>query len=107
MSLLAHPGWATSAYAARRPGITDRDPAAGRVFEALTGWVGQGKDRGAWPAVRAVADPDAVNGMYFGPSRMLAGRPVPVHAVASSADPAFGAALWADAEQKTGIRFPV
>lgn len=107
ISLLAHPGWATSAYAARRPGITDRDPAAGRVFEALTGWVGQGKDRGAWPAVRAIADPDAVNGMYFGPSRMLAGRPVPVRAVASSADPAFGAALWADAEQKTGIRFPV
>lgn len=107
MSLLAHPGWATSAYAARRPGITDRDPAAGRFFEALTGWVGQGKDRGAWPAVRAAADPDAVNGMYFGPSRMLAGRPVPVRPVASSADPALGAALWADAEQKTGIRFPV
>jgi NAD(P)-dependent dehydrogenase (short-subunit alcohol dehydrogenase family) len=107
MSLLAHPGWATSAYAARRPGITDRDPASGRVFEALTGWVGQGKDRGAWPAVRAMTDPNAVNGMYFGPSRMLAGRPVPVRAVASSAAPAFGAALWADAEQKTGIRFPV
>jgi NAD(P)-dependent dehydrogenase (short-subunit alcohol dehydrogenase family) len=106
MSLLAHPGWATSAYAARRPGITDRDPASGRFFEALTGWVGQGKDRGAWPAVRAVADPDAGNGMYFGPQRMLAGRPVPVRPVASSADPAFGAALWADAEHKTGIRFP-
>src|SRR5690606_21413065 len=77
MSLLAHPGWATSAYAQRRPGITDRDPVAGRFFEALTGWVGQGKDRGAWPAVRAITDPDAVNGMYFGPSRMLAGRPCP------------------------------
>lgn len=106
-SLLAHPGWATNAYASRRPGITDRDPPGGRMFEALTGWVGQGKDRGAWPAVRAVADPDAVNGMYFGPSRMLAGRPVPVQPVASSAAPAFGAALWADAEQKTGMRFPI
>jgi NAD(P)-dependent dehydrogenase (short-subunit alcohol dehydrogenase family) len=107
MSLLAHPGWATNAYAARRPGITDRDPALARFFEALTGWVGQGKDRGAWPAVRAVADPYAVNGMYFGPRLQLAGRPVPTRPVASSADPAFGAALWADAEQKTGIRFPV
>jgi NAD(P)-dependent dehydrogenase (short-subunit alcohol dehydrogenase family) len=107
MSLLAHPGWATSAYAARRPGITDRDPAAGRFFEALTGWVGQGKDRGAWPAVRAVADPDAANGMYFGPRWMLAGAPVPTRAVASSAAPAFGAAVWADAEAKTAIRFPV
>ena len=106
-SLLAHPGWATNAYAARRPGITDRDPRGGRVFEAATGWVGQGKDRGAWPAVRAIADPDAANGMYFGPSRRLAGAPVPTRPVASSADPAFGAALWADAERKTGIRFPL
>ena len=106
-ALLAHPGWATNAYAARRPGITDRDPRGGRVFEAATGWVGQGKDRGAWPAVRAIADPDAANGMYFGPSRRLAGAPVPTRPVASSADPAFGAALWADAERKTGIRFPL
>lgn len=107
MSLLAHPGWATSVYATRRAGITDRDPRARRVLEALTGWVGQGKDRGAWPVVRAVADPDAVNGMYFGPSRRLAGSPVAVTPVASSADPAFGAALWADAESRTGIPFPV
>jgi NAD(P)-dependent dehydrogenase (short-subunit alcohol dehydrogenase family) len=106
-SLLAHPGWATNAYAARRPGITDRDPRGGRIFETATGWVGQGKDRGAWPAVRAVTDPDAVNGMYFGPSRMLAGPPVPVRPVASSASPDFGAALWADAEEKTTIRFPL
>jgi hypothetical protein len=57
--------------------------------------------------VRAVADPDAGNGMYFGPRWMLAGAPVPTRAVASSAAPAFGAAVWADAEAKTGIRFPV
>jgi NAD(P)-dependent dehydrogenase (short-subunit alcohol dehydrogenase family) len=107
MSLLAHPGWATSAYAERRPGITDRDPLAGRVFEALTGWVGQGKHRGAWPAVRAVADPDARGGTYFGPRLELAGRPVPTRPVASSAAPEFGAWLWADAEAKTGMRFPV
>ncbi len=107
MSLLAHPGWATNVYASKRPGITDRDSVGGRVVEALSGWVGQGKDRGAWPSVRAVADPDAVNGMFFGPRRELAGVPVPTTPVASSADPAFGAALWADAEQKTSTRFPL
>ncbi|WP_168200362.1 SDR family NAD(P)-dependent oxidoreductase [Protaetiibacter larvae] len=106
-SLLAHPGWATNAYAAKRVGITDRDPRSQRVFEAVTGWAGQGKDRGAWPSVRAVADPDAASGTFFGPSRQLAGRPVPVTPVASSASPAFGAALWANAEQKSGIRFPL
>lgn len=107
MSLLAHPGWATNVYAAKRPGITDRDSVGGRIGEALSGWIGQGKDRGAWPSVRAVADPDAVNGMFFGPSRELAGPPVPTKPVASSESPEFGAALWADAEEKTGIRFPV
>ncbi|WP_187264856.1 SDR family NAD(P)-dependent oxidoreductase [Homoserinibacter sp. GY 40078] len=107
MSLLAHPGWSTNAYAAKRPGITDRDPLGVRVGEALSGWVGQGKDHGAWPSVRAVADLDAVNGMYFGPSRMLAGRPVPTTPVASSASSAFGAALWSDAESRTATRFPL
>jgi len=106
-SLLAHPGWATNFYAPKRAGITDRDSVGGRIGEALSGWIGQGKDRGAWPSVRAVADPDAVNGMYFGPSRELAGKPVPTKPVASSADPAFGTDLWADAEERTGIRFPV
>lgn len=106
-SLLAHPGWATSVYAPRRPGITDRDTRAQRFVEAVGGWIGQGKDRGAWPEVRAAVDPDAANGTFFGPRWGLAGRPVPTRAVASSADPAFGAALWADAEEKTGIRFPV
>lgn len=107
MSLLAHPGWSTNVYAAKRPGITDRDSVGGRIGEALTGWIGQGKDQGAWPSVRAASDPDAVNGMFFGPKRGLAGVPVPTTPVASSADPAFGAALWADAEAKTGIRFPL
>jgi len=107
MSLLAHPGWATSVYAPRRPGITDRDARAQRVVEAIGGWVGQGKDRGAWPEVRAAVDPDAMNGEYFGPRWGLAGPPARARAVASSAAPAFGAALWADAEARTGIRFPL
>jgi NAD(P)-dependent dehydrogenase (short-subunit alcohol dehydrogenase family) len=107
MSLLAHPGWATSVYASRRAGITDRDGAGQRFVEAVGGWIGQGKDRGAWPEVRAAVDPDAVNGDYFGPRWGLAGVPVRTHAVAASASPAFGAALWADAESRTSIRFPV
>lgn len=106
-SLVAHPGWATNAYASARPGITDRDPPGGRLFEALTGWVGQGKDRGAWPSVRALADPDAPNGGYVVPRFGLAGRPEIRTAPAASADAAAGAALWADAETKTGIRFPL
>ncbi|WP_166868416.1 MULTISPECIES: SDR family NAD(P)-dependent oxidoreductase [unclassified Salinibacterium] len=106
-SLIAHPGWATSAYASPRPGITDRNPAPGRVFERLTGWVGQGKDRGAWEPVRAFADPDAPNGGYVAPRFGLAGAPVLMHAPARSTDPELGAAVWADAESRSGVRFPV
>ena len=106
-SLLAHPGYATSAYADKRPGITGREPGLLRFGEAATGWVGQGKDHGAWPAVRAVVDPDAVSGQFFGPSRLLAGPPVPGKPVRSSSSPAFGARLWAVAEEKTGVHFPL
>ena len=105
-SLLAHPGYSSNAYASKRAGITDRDPAWQRLGEKVSGFVGQGKDHGAWPAVRAALDPDAVSGQYYGPSRRLAGRPVLTHPAASSASPAFGARLWADAERRTGIPFP-
>lgn len=106
-SLVAHPGWATSAYASRRPGITDRDPLKGRFFETLTGWVGQGKDRGARAAVLAVADPDAPNGGYIGPRLGLAGAPVWMPAPSRSLDPEIAARLWADAEERAGVRFEV
>ena len=106
-SLLAHPGYSSNAYASKRSGITDRDPAWQRLGEKVSGFVGQGKDHGAWPAVRAALDPDATSGQYYGPSRRLAGKPVLTHPAASSASPAFGARLWADAERRTGIPFSV
>jgi NAD(P)-dependent dehydrogenase (short-subunit alcohol dehydrogenase family) len=106
-SLLAHPGYATSAYASKRPGITGREPGILRFGEAATGWVGQGKDHGAWPMVRALTDPDAESGQFYGPSRLLAGPPVLQTPVRSSASAAFGAHLWADAQERTGIHFPL
>jgi len=106
-SLLAHPGYATSAYAAKRPGITGREPGVLRFGERVTGWVGQGKDRGAWPMVRALTDPDAESGQFYGPSRLLAGPPVLTKPVRSSASPAFGARLWVDSQERTDIHFPL
>ena len=106
-SLLAHPGYATSAYAAKRPGITGREPGVLRFGERVTGWVGQGKDHGAWPMVRALTDPDAESGQFYGPSRLLAGPPVLTTPVRSSASRAFGSWLWDDSQEKTGIHFPL
>jgi NAD(P)-dependent dehydrogenase (short-subunit alcohol dehydrogenase family) len=86
-SLVAHPGFSL-----------DR----GRVPLLL-----QGKDRGAWPVVRAAIDPDAEGGTFWGPRYGLVGPPVEARPVASSADPAFGAEVWRQAEVATGVSFPV
>jgi NAD(P)-dependent dehydrogenase (short-subunit alcohol dehydrogenase family) len=107
-SLLAHPGFAVSGLAERRPGVTDQ-PRGHRLAEiVLFSIVGQGKDEGAWSSVRAVTDPDAESGTFFGPSWMqLTGLPARLAPVMSSASPEFGARLWALAEQKTGVPFTI
>ncbi|MEO8093711.1 MAG: SDR family NAD(P)-dependent oxidoreductase [Pseudolysinimonas sp.] len=106
LSLLAHPGFAVTGLAARRPGITDQARARHLAEVVLFAFVGQGKDHGAWPSVRAAIDPDAVGGAFYGPSfATLTGVPAPFTAVASSAAPAFGSLLWDLAEQKTGVTF--
>lgn len=106
LSLLAHPGFAVTGLAERRPGVTEQ-PRGRRFSEiALFTFVGQGKDRGAWPTVRAATDPDAVSGTFYGPSfATLRGIPAPLAPVASSASPAFGSRLWQLAEEQTGVEF--
>ncbi|MDP3208038.1 MAG: hypothetical protein Q8M65_02720, partial [Rhodoglobus sp.] len=64
-----------------------------------------GKDRGAWPIVRAATDPDAVGGQFYGPRRNVTGAPVVVTPVAQSAEQAFGVELWRQAEKATGVKF--
>lgn len=103
-SLLAHPGFAVDGLSPRRPSINDLRPAR-RFAEVLTGVMAHGKDRGAWPVVRAAIDPDARGGEFYGPRRSISGAPVVVQPIASSAAPQFGSAYWQLAEHATGIRF--
>ncbi len=105
-SLLAHPGFAITGLAERRPGINDLSRGR-RIGETLLAFVAQGKDQGAWPTVRAATDPDAVGGSFFGPSRTLAGPPVPLAPVVSSASPEFGERFWRLAERSSGATFDV
>lgn len=105
-SLLAHPGFAITGLAERRPGVTDLSRGR-RVAETLLAFVAQGKDQGAWPTVRAATDPDAVGGAFFGPSRTLVGPPVSLAPVVSSASPEFGAQFWRLAERASGVAFDV
>ena len=106
LSLLAHPGFAVTGLAAARPGVNEQ-PGLRRFGDLALGFMAHGKDRGAWPTVRAALDPDAESGQFFGPSRSVTGPPVGVEPVSSSAAPEFGAHLWALAEAKTGVSFEI
>jgi NAD(P)-dependent dehydrogenase (short-subunit alcohol dehydrogenase family) len=101
-SVLAHPGSAVDLLSDKRPGIND-----GRVkpLDVLSAVISQGKDRGAWPVVRAAIDPHAKGGEFYGPKRSVAGKPVLLEPVASSASEEFGAEFWRQAEAATGITF--
>lgn len=103
-SLLAHPGWASDKFTPRVPGINDNPS---RIPNPLP--MPQGKDKGAWPVVRAATDPNAASGTYFGPDGTggLAGNPVVAIPPESSAVPGFGTKLWDDAQRRTGIPFRV
>ncbi|MEO8094110.1 MAG: SDR family NAD(P)-dependent oxidoreductase [Pseudolysinimonas sp.] len=106
-SVLAHPGFALDGSAASRPGVTDRDSAAQRFGERLMRPMAHGKDRGAWPIVRAAIDPSAESGQFYGPARSVTGPPVVAKPVAQSAELAFGAEFWRLAEEATGTTFAV
>ncbi|HEX2550321.1 MAG TPA: hypothetical protein VHK64_01900, partial [Nocardioidaceae bacterium] len=106
LSLLAHPGFAVSGLAPRRAGVSTQSRGRRLAEQVLFAAVGQGKDAGAWPTVRAATDPDAVGGTFYGPSfATLRGAPAPLAPVPSSASPAFGARLWSLAEELTGVKF--
>jgi NAD(P)-dependent dehydrogenase (short-subunit alcohol dehydrogenase family) len=100
-SLLAHPGSAVDLLSSRRPGINDHRT----ILDYLTAVISQGKDRGAWPIVRAAIDPGARGGQFYGPHRSVSGRPVLLQPVASSASEEFGDEFWRQAEAATGIAF--
>lgn len=108
-SLLAHPGYAVNELSEKRPEVISNSKGWQRIGGYLTAVVGQGKDRGAWPVVRAAIDPDAESGAFYGPRDVvgLRGTPVPQVPAPSSASPEFGAKLWALAEEWSGVPFSV
>jgi NAD(P)-dependent dehydrogenase (short-subunit alcohol dehydrogenase family) len=104
-SLLAHPGFAIDTLAPRRPGINDHLSFGKKLADVASAVMAHGKDRGAWPVVRAATDPDARGGEFYGPKRSVTGKPVLVDAVDSSASEDFGDEFWRQAEEATGITF--
>ena len=67
--------------------------------------VGAGQLHGAEPLLYAAADPGAVNGGYYGPSRWfgLVGPTTTVRPPRRARDTAIAARLWSEAERLTGV----
>jgi NAD(P)-dependent dehydrogenase (short-subunit alcohol dehydrogenase family) len=98
---VAHPGFAISGLSPRVPGVNE--PSRGtRFFDTLQQPFAQGKDRGAQPTVRAVTDPAAVGGSFFGPRFMTKGEPVLATPAKVTVDEAVGASIWAQLEALIG-----
>lgn len=106
-SVLAHPGYAVNELSEKRPDVISNSRGWQRLGGLLSAPFAQGKDRGAWPVVRAAIDPAAESGEFYGPASMfgMRGAPVVQAPVASSASPEFGARLWELAEEWSGVRF--
>ncbi|MES2093219.1 MAG: SDR family NAD(P)-dependent oxidoreductase [Actinomycetota bacterium] len=105
-ALVAHPGSGVDGLTPARAGVAEPS-AGGRLLARALPFVGGGKDRAAWSAVRAATDSDAVGGQYWGPRGNFSGPPVLQRPVSSSSSPTFGAALWTASEKLVGQKFAV
>lgn len=100
-SLVVKPGVGVDAKTPQRPGIRDASIRVQR--NPYTPWA-QGKDTAAWSAVRALLDPEARGGEYYGPAGRLRGLPVAVEPEARTArpDPELADRIWRQTEQLLG-----
>ncbi|MBE1577490.1 SDR family NAD(P)-dependent oxidoreductase [Amycolatopsis roodepoortensis] len=97
LSLVDHPGGALDSLTPPRP--VHAAP-SGRTFPARL--LLQGKEAGAWPAVRAVLDPSVRGGEMFGPRVFgLRGEPRREPVRGKLADTALAARLWAASAELT------
>jgi NAD(P)-dependent dehydrogenase (short-subunit alcohol dehydrogenase family) len=103
LSVVNHPGGALDSLTPSRPPVHVRT--AGQRLRGLPTCLAlQGKQAGAWTAVRAVLDPSVRGGQMWGPRMLgLRGTPrlEPVHG--ALADTTLAARLWAASVDLTGV----
>ncbi|MFC9807069.1 SDR family NAD(P)-dependent oxidoreductase [Streptomyces griseoaurantiacus] len=102
-SVVAHPGGALDSLTPSRPGV--RVSTAGERLRGLpAGLLVQGKDAGAWPIVRAVLDPEVVEGQLWGPRVFgMRGAPRSEPAPSHMTDPGVADRLWSLSAELTGL----
>ncbi|MFJ2867515.1 SDR family NAD(P)-dependent oxidoreductase [Kitasatospora sp. NPDC087314] len=103
LSVVAHPGGALDSLTPSRPPVHVRTTGE-RLRGLPAGLLVQGKDRGAWPIVRAVLDPQVRGGELWGPGILgLRGAPRREPVQAHMADRAVAARLWAAGCELAGV----
>ena len=78
------------------------------VFGLFTRFAAQPAARGAQPVLRAVTDPQAQDGGYYGPGGLGEGRGSArkVHCTKTAHDEQLAGRLWQAFETLTGVTFP-
>jgi NAD(P)-dependent dehydrogenase (short-subunit alcohol dehydrogenase family) len=112
-SVLAHPGGAHDGLSPRRADVIEPSLLQ-RMKSAPFVGIGQGKDRGAWPIVRAVLDPAVEGGQIWGPrlwssiGQPRLERPTGViHRIRLLGDDALARATWDAIQELAGVEWNV
>lgn len=104
-SLVAHPGYSISGRTRGILGI-NQPSRAKRFVDNLQAPVTQSKEHGAWPLVRALTDPAAEGGQFWGPARVVSGAPRLAEPAKITRDEVIAARLWNYCEHATGVEWP-
>lgn len=104
-SLVAHPGYSVGGRTRGIAGI-NAPSRRQRFFGNLQAPITQSKEHGAWPLVRALVDPDAESGSFWGPSRVVGGEPRRGSPAKITRDEDIAGGLWNYCEHATGIEWP-
>lgn len=103
ISVVAHPGGALDSLTPARPAVHARSVSS-RLLGPPAGLLLQGKDAGAWSAVRAALDPEVGGGTLLGPRTFgLRGEPRIEQPHAHMTDPGTAAHLWSASVRLTGV----
>ena len=108
MSNGAHPGFTRTNLQTAGAGLGRETPKRTPFNSSINPLPSQGVEQGAEPLLYAAADPAAVNGGYYGPSRWfgLVGPTTTVRPPRRARDAATAARLWSEAERLTGVARP-
>lgn len=97
-AIACHPGVASTDLARHLPAIA-------RLAWPVMTLVLNSAAQGAWPALQAATDPNALAGGYYGPQGLgeAAGKSGPARASAQARDPELGRRLWEVSVEMSGV----